>query len=69
MRRRRGDLIGKGDGGEVGVCLCSQGTALGWEVMASGFGGGGSSWMLGNNTSPKEWSDAGMGCLRRWGSH
>jgi len=40
----------------------------GLEGMASSCARRDSGWTLGN-TSPKEWSGAGMGCPGRWWSH
>ena len=46
-------LIHKGGRGEVGVGLCSQGTAIGREVTASRCAWGGARWVLGEICSPK----------------
>ena len=45
----------EGGCGELGVSLCSQVTVIGQEVMASNCTRGGSGWILGNVSSPKEW--------------
>jgi len=59
----------KGGCGEVGVGLFFRITAIGCEGMASSCIKGGLDWMLGNISSPKEWSGTGMGCPGRWWSH
>ena len=62
-RRLRGDLFAlqlperrKGGCGKVEVGLCSHVTVIGQEGMASDCSRGGSDWILGKNTSLKEWS-------------
>lgn len=54
---------------ELGVSLCSQVRVIGWEVMASSCPRGGSGWILGNISAPKEWLGTGTGCPGKWWVH